>query len=187
LLSTVAHEARNGNGKPLGRLNELRTTDSINSQAILQNFVSFFSLPNLRVIRGFEYLASNDQGTSPYLCKFEWTPDYTMSALETIEMAQSCVSGREPNLASLLAHTPRLRSFKLDYSHNVQYGIGCDWDVSAVFRALEKYCSGTIVRLSITIDQLPGTIMAGLQSLQQFIRLEYLELDVRQSDGCRSD
>jgi hypothetical protein len=179
LLDTVAERGLDVINGPLGRLKALRTTDSFNSQAILQNLSSFMILPELRVMSGFEYLATNDPGFFPGPNSFQWRFGSLMSNLETIKMAQSCISGREPNLASLLAHTPKLRCFCLEYRPHLQYRLGFDWDVSAVFRALEQYCSETIEELSITIEQLPGTLMAGLQSLEKFVRLEFLELDLR--------
>jgi hypothetical protein len=174
-LSAVTRNALSGTGKPLGKLRSITSTGEHQHRALLQNFAAFMILPNLQTLQGADYLADDDR--SPQSRTFDWRMRSLTSNLESIEMAQSCVSAIGSDLQTLLFYTPKLRIFRLEYQPKWM-GIGYHWNADALFRALETRCRGTIQELSVTIDSV-SRLTSSLRSLKAFTHLEHLELDVR--------
>ncbi len=177
LLNTVVMSARFSPSSPLAQVTSLKTSGQAHSEdrAELRLLNPFFLLPKLQRLRGSDFLACDSSMTG---IPFEWRNGDLNSNIEEIEMSHSCITGSGPDLASLLPHAPKLRSFYYCFSPK-WHECGHDWDAAAVFRTLERNCGGTLTRLSITMHHVYGTLKAGVCSLKHFTRLEYLEMDVR--------
>jgi hypothetical protein len=142
----------------------------------MQDFNAFFILPALRELRGWDFVAVDDN----YMC-FPFERQYqsrTSNSLEDVELVQSVTDASQ--LASFICKTPRLRSFKLEHTVK-QDNLGDDWDSPAVISTLAQHCGTTLRDLSITTDPHWGaeTSVGGLRSTREFVELEHLELDVQ--------
>jgi hypothetical protein len=81
------------------------------------------------------------------------------------------------SISELLAHTPRLTSFR--YGHAAKHhGLGAYWDAGEFVAVVEKQMGHQLRHLAITIE--PGAINgidAGVTSMHGFTQLETLEID----------
>ena len=162
--------------RPLSKLERIHPfeQEGYEAKSRLQTLNPFLLAPSIRELYCVSTVAVND-GYTGY--PFDWQYPSLDSNLEKVEFSHSCVMGSV--LAKFLAHTPRLRFFKL--SHEVKWhGCGHDWDANAIFTALAHHCGNTLEELSVTIvEDFGGEIKAGVQSLRQFTKLEHLEIDIR--------
>lgn len=106
---------------------------------------------------------------------FRWLNPNAKSPLTRVEFASCCMNAT--GLAGFLSNVPALQVFR--YSHQTKWhGVQYDWNPGEVLETLANYCSGTLVDIAITIDELFGEIVNGLSSFLRFTKLERLEVDV---------
>ena len=106
------------------------------------------------------------------------------SNLQRIELANCCM---DASIETFLSHVPNLQVFK--YSHECKWhGCQYEWSAGEFVAAVGKCCGGSLVELAVTIDDRSiGCIMTGVTSLQEFKRLQHLELDTRVFAGPTID
>lgn len=95
---------------------------------------------------------------------------------ETLEAVHFCYcSIDEVAIADFLKHTPRLRTFC--YSHSTKdHGGPLDWDLCKFVTTIERTVGSHLIELSMSIDELRGSINPGKASIRGFQRLRKLEI-----------
>jgi hypothetical protein len=160
--------------KPLAQLETLLpfVEEGYDTRVGLQCLEPFMSLKSIRNIYAVSCVAVDDGWGGP---AFRWLNPNTKSPLTRVEFASCCMNAT--GLAGFLSNVPALKVFR--YSHQTKWhGVQHDWNAGEVLETLANYCSGTLVDIAITIDELFGEIVNGLSSFLRFTKLERLEVDV---------
>lgn len=160
--------------KPLAQLETLLpfVEEGYDVRVGLQCLEPFMTLKSIRNIYAVSCTAV-DEGWGG--SAFRWLDPNTKSPLTRVEFASCCMNAS--GLAGFLANVPALRVFR--YSHQTKWhGVQYDWNAGEMLETLANYCSGTLVDIAMTIDELPGEIVNGLSSFLRFTKLERLEVDV---------
>ncbi len=171
VLDKLAIEASRRIDRPFSRLEKLESWGRYEDEVPLDDLQAFFVLPKFHDILCMGYFAVVDEHINK---PFDWRFPGMVSELRELKLLWCCVTAAE--LEELLLHTPKLESFKLEYTRDV---VGCDWDVNAIVKALQKHCGSTLADISITVDKIFGVTKGGLRDFQPFSVLENLELDLR--------
>ncbi|KAI8623568.1 hypothetical protein F5Y19DRAFT_369723 [Xylariaceae sp. FL1651] len=172
VLNTIQQESRSGRDRrALSNLRRLiydRKMEYNNRERL--DFIS-----PLLILPKLESLLATSQVAVDYHMDFKWQYPGIESNLQTIELVHSCMDA--VSVSELLAHTPRLISFK--YSHaSKHHGLGAYWDAGEFVAAIERHRGKQLRHLAITIEShsLNG-IDAGVTSMHGFTQLETLEMD----------
>ncbi|KAK5680373.1 hypothetical protein LTS10_007300 [Elasticomyces elasticus] len=110
----------------------------------------------------------------------ELSPFLSLDSLEELH-ASNCVAVDDDftgeGIAALVAHTPKLETLK--YSHATKWhGCQYDWNAGEFVNMIAQHCGTTLKELAVTIDYLSGMIETGVTSMQAFLCLESVELDI---------
>ncbi|KAK0511953.1 hypothetical protein JMJ35_005081 [Cladonia borealis] len=158
LIDAIVCKARRPSSLPHDRPSLARCTTF--GPAPLDGAKPFLALPCMRTVRTSS-LAQN------------WSSKFGQ-ALEVVSFP-ACYIDRVA-IADFLKHTPRLRT--LGYSHRSKddrEGPPLDWDICKFVTAIEREAGGHLMQLSITINELRGSILPGRASLRGFKRLQTLQ------------
>ncbi|KAE8130921.1 hypothetical protein BDV38DRAFT_290946 [Aspergillus pseudotamarii] len=129
----------------------------------------FLTLPHVRSFWGLGCVGTGDGYwaiTSAYL------PNGFQS-LEAVHFMSASIDDKA--IAGFLKHTPNLKTLRYSHTTNNNGGLQ-DWDLCRFVAAIEREAGSHLVELSISIDELRGSITPGKVSMRGFCRLEKLEL-----------
>ncbi|KAK3634935.1 hypothetical protein LTR56_005816 [Elasticomyces elasticus] len=176
VLDLIPREATSASW-PLASLSKLQRVlpyGNINydDKNALEELSPFLSLDSLEELHASNCVAVDDDFTG---YPFHWRYPVRLSNLRTIELAGCCIDSE--GIAALVAHTPKLETLK--YSHATKWhGCQYDWSAGEFVSTIAQHCGTTLKELAVTIDYLSGMIETGVTSMQAFLCLESVELDI---------
>ncbi|KAE8393880.1 hypothetical protein BDV23DRAFT_180330 [Aspergillus alliaceus] len=131
----------------------------------------FLTLPHVRSFWGPGCVGTGDGYgaiTSAYLSS-------GFQSLEAVHFMRASIDDKA--IAGFLKHTPSLKTLRYSHTTNNNGGLQ-DWDLCRFVAAIEREAGNHLVELSISIDELRGSITLGKVSMRGFHRLQKLELPV---------
>ena len=179
LIDAIVRKARRPLSLPYERPSLARCTDFGPAPSIhhystfdLDRAKPFLALPCMRSFRGVSCVAIKNNGRTRSLAQ-NWSCDFGRT-LEVVCFPACYID--HVAIADFLKYTSRLRTLK--YSHMSKgdpEGPPQDWDICKFVTAIEREAGGHLVQLSITINELRGSVLPGRASLRGFKRLQTLE------------
>ncbi|KAE8410750.1 hypothetical protein BDV36DRAFT_306862 [Aspergillus pseudocaelatus] len=136
--------------------------------------------PSMAQVTRFEVSASRDVDESFHLGTGDGygviTSAYLPNGFQSLEAVHfMSASIDDKAIAGFLKHTPNLKTLRYSHTTNNNGGLQ-DWDLCRFVAAIERETGSHLVELSISIDELRGSITLGKVSMRGFCRLEKLEL-----------
>ena len=170
LIDAIVCKARRPSSLPYDRPSLARCTTF--EPASLDRAKPFLALPCVRKFYSSSCVAIKDNSRTSSLAQ-NW-PDTFGQALEVVSFPACYID--HVAIADFLRHTPRLKT--LGYSHRSRddrEGPPLDWDICKFVTAIEREAGGHLMQLSITINELRGSLLPGRASLRGCKRLRTLQ------------
>jgi hypothetical protein len=169
LLNVLTKEATHSNSSSSG----LRSVTSFHGRKTgletgpwdLSSVGPFLTLPQLEFFSGSgSFLAEGNPRSHAF-----GGSSRMADTLEVAHLCGCCID--EVGIAEFLKHTPRLKS--LIYSHNTQHeDLPPDWDICEFINTVAREAGSHLVELTVTINELRGSILPGKASARRFQKLQ---------------